>query len=84
MAAKARSAEALYESARQVADAAGRDHHKAGVTGWALVHGIATLWRDGNLPPDLRDPVSLAQEVGPYLFQSSKAARRKRSAGRAV
>jgi len=83
-AAKARSAAALYESARQVADAAGGDHQKAGVAGWALVHGIATLWRDGNLPPDLGDPLALAQEIGPYLFQSSKVARRrKRSEGRA-
>ena len=82
--AKARSAAVLYESARQVADATGGDHHKAGVAGWALVHGLATLWRDGNLPPDLRDPVALAQEIGPYLFQSSKAARRrKRSTRRA-
>lgn len=83
MEAKARSAAALYESARQVADAAGGDHHKAGVAGWALVHGIATLWRDGNLPPDLGDPVALAEEVGPYLFQASRAAQR-RSARRTV
>ena len=85
MEAKTRSAAALYESARQVADAAGGDHHRAGVAGWALVHGIATLWREGNLPPDLRDPVALAEQIGPYLFQSSKAARqRKRSPHRAV
>ncbi|HVF06443.1 MAG TPA: hypothetical protein VNA20_16500 [Frankiaceae bacterium] len=58
----------LYESAGDV----------AGTAGWAYVHGIATLWRNGNLPPGIgEDPVALTEQLGPYLFQRSKAARRE-------
>ena len=69
----------LYRSAEQVADAAGGDTAVAGVAAWAYVHGIATLWRDGNLPPGLADdPVGLAERIGPLLFQASAAAKRRR------
>ena len=78
--AKAASGHVLYESARQVADAAGGDEVRAGVAAWAYVHGITTLWRDGNLPSPLGDdPVRLVGEIGTYLFQSSAAAGRSRS-----
>lgn len=74
VAAKAAAGAALYDSARQVADAAGGDEVRAGVAAWAYVHGIATLWLDGNLPPALGDPVALTAEIGPFLFQASSAA----------
>jgi hypothetical protein len=35
------------------------------------MHGIATLWRDGSLPPQFTDPVALARALAPLLFQSS-------------
>lgn len=77
LAAKARSGAALYGSAGEVADAAGGDARSAAVAGWALVHGLATLWRDGNLPAELGDdPVAITERIGEYLFQSSRAARR--------
>ncbi len=75
--ARARAAEVLYGSAREVSDAAGGDPMRAGIAGWAYVHGIATLWRDGNLPPPVTDPVALAEELTPLLFQASAAARRR-------
>jgi len=78
-AARATSAEVLYGSAREVSDAAGGDPIRAGIAGWAYVHGIATLWRDGNLPPSVADPVALAEELTPLLFQSSAAAKRRRA-----
>jgi AcrR family transcriptional regulator len=49
-AARRRTAETLYGTASpttaQLAD---------GVAAWAIVHGLATLWLDGNLPPQLGD-----------------------------
>ena len=80
--ARARAAEILYGSARGVRDAAGGDPVRAGIAGWAYVHGIATLWRDGNLPPPHTDPVALAEELTPLLFQASSAARRRRRQAR--
>ena len=74
LAAKAAAGAVLYESARQVADAAGGDEVRAGVAAWAYVHGIATLWLDGNLPAAVGDPVALTAEIGPFLFQASSAA----------
>jgi AcrR family transcriptional regulator len=48
--ARARTAEMLYGAAapttEQLAD---------GVAAWAIVHGLATLWLDGNLPAQLGD-----------------------------
>jgi AcrR family transcriptional regulator len=75
--ARARAAGVLYGSARQVSDAAGGDEVLAGVAGWAYVHGVATLWRDGNLPPPFGDPVDLAERLTPLLFQSSATNRRR-------
>jgi AcrR family transcriptional regulator len=65
---------ALLE-ARSVAAAAlyGTDHPnptqlRQGVAAWAIVHGIATLWLNGNLPPQLgRDPEQIARIVAAYL-----------------
>lgn len=74
VAAKLRSADVLYGSAEGVSGATGGDVEKAGVAGWAFVHGIATLWRDGALPPRYEDPVALAAETVEVLFQSSTAA----------
>jgi Tetracyclin repressor-like, C-terminal domain len=39
------------------------------VAAWSLVHGLVTLWLNGNLPPQLGDdPEQLVREVARYLF----------------
>jgi AcrR family transcriptional regulator len=40
----------------------------AGVAAWSLVHGLATLWLNGNLPPRLGDDVeAVTRLVAPHL-----------------
>jgi AcrR family transcriptional regulator len=40
----------------------------AGAAAWSLVHGIATLWLNGNLPEALgNDPEEITRLVAPYL-----------------
>jgi hypothetical protein len=42
----------------------------AAVAAWSLVHGLATLWLDGNLPPQLGDdPERIARDAARHLFQ---------------
>jgi len=69
----------LLGSASEVTDATGGDGAGAVVAAWALMHGLATLWLNGNLPPEMgADPVELARRIGPYLFQASEGTRRGR------
>ena len=40
----------------------------AGAAAWSLVHGLATLWLNGNLPEGLgNDPEEITRLVAPYL-----------------
>jgi hypothetical protein len=40
----------------------------AGAAAWSLVHGLATLWLNGNLPEGLgHDPEEITRLVAPYL-----------------
>jgi AcrR family transcriptional regulator len=40
----------------------------AGAAAWSLVHGLATLWLNGNLPAQLGDdPEQITRLVAPYL-----------------
>ena len=40
----------------------------AGAAAWSLVHGLATLWLNGNLPEQLgNDPEEITRIVAPYL-----------------
>jgi len=40
----------------------------AGAAAWSLVHGLATLWLNGNLPEGLgSDPEEITRLVAPYL-----------------
>ena len=40
----------------------------AGAAAWSLVHGLATLWLNGNLPPQLgTDPEEITRRIAPYL-----------------
>jgi len=60
----------LYPPAAEVADGPdGGGDVRAGVAAWSLVHGLATLWLNQNLPPQLGDdPEQIAREVARYLF----------------
>lgn len=71
-AARERSRQALYGLLGSVPLEPGVDTMRAGVAAWALVHGLATLYLDGNLPPALgNDPEAIAREIAVYLFAST-------------
>src|SRR5215208_4481064 len=60
----------LYPPAAEAATSpdAGGDV-RAAVAAWSLVHGLATLWLNHNLPPQLGDdPEQITREVASYLF----------------
>jgi AcrR family transcriptional regulator len=64
--AKARTAALLYGSPNP-----DLEDISEGVAAWAIVHGIATLWLTGNLPPQLgRDPEQITRHVANYLRTS--------------
>jgi hypothetical protein len=67
-AARRRSGDALYGRVGSVAPDI--DAIRAGVAAWALVHGIATLFLDANLPAELgSDPGAITRSLAPLLFQ---------------
>ena len=69
--ARERSRQALYGPLGSVPLDPGVDALRAGVAAWALVHGLATLYLDGNLPPALgNDPEAIARDIAVYLFPS--------------
>ena len=58
----------LYPPAA-AATSPGGDEVRAAVAAWSLAHGLATLWLNRNLPPQLGDdPEQIAREVARYLF----------------
>jgi AcrR family transcriptional regulator len=59
----------LYPPAADIANSPGGDDVRAAVAAWSLAHGLATLWLDRNLPPQLGDdPEQLARDVLHHLF----------------
>ena len=59
----------LYPPAAEVTDSPDGGDVRAGVAAWSLVLGLATLWLNQNLPPQLGDdPEQIAREVARYLF----------------
>lgn len=63
LAAKAVTAALLYRTG-QVSD----EDLRTGIAAWAIVHGIATLWLNGNLPPRLGDdPEEITRVVAARL-----------------
>ena len=59
----------LYPPAADLAGEPGGDGMAAAIAAWSLVHGLATLWLNRNLPPELGgDPKQLAREVARHLF----------------
>jgi AcrR family transcriptional regulator len=80
MEAKAKSAASLYGPVGDVVGAEDRvrpgrrDQINAGVAAWSLVHGLATLWLNGNLPRQLGDdPETIARSVAGYLFRPTRS-----------
>ena len=40
----------------------------SGAAAWSLVHGLATLWQNGNLPPQLgNDPEEITRLIARFL-----------------
>lgn len=69
-AARRRSGEVLFGRVGTVAP--GADALRAGVAAWSLVHGLATLYLAGNLPPDLgTDSEAITRDVARFLFVPS-------------
>ncbi len=70
MEAQAATRAMLYGPVTSVANAApGVDPQTPAIAAWALVHGIATLWLAGNLPPELTtDPETLTRAAAAHLF----------------
>jgi hypothetical protein len=61
--ARAAAARLLYGS-----DDPSQQELEAGVAAWSLVHGLATLWLNGNLPERLgRDPEQITRMVATHL-----------------
>lgn len=51
-------------------DAPDFDALTAGIAAWSLVHGLATLYTNNNLPPEVgHDPERIARAVASYLFR---------------
>jgi len=73
VAARQRGARALYGGAGTLpTEVAGADTLVTGVAAWSLVHGFATLWLNGNLPPDLGpDARTAATTVARVLFRTA-------------
>lgn len=72
LASKARTGEALRGGVGTVPGRrTGPDTAVAGVAAWSLVHGFATLWLNGALPPALgEDPETAARNVAQLLFRA--------------
>jgi AcrR family transcriptional regulator len=59
----------LYPPAAEAANSPDGDDVRAAVAAWSLVHGLATLWLNRNLPPQLGDdPEQITREVARHLF----------------
>src|SRR5438067_6353014 len=72
VAARTAAGEMLYGPVRHLSDDdPDFDTLRAGVAAWSLVHGLATLYLNGNLPPQLGDdPERMARSVAAYLFRA--------------
>lgn len=63
VAAKTTTAELLYGTGE-----ADSTQLAAGIAAWSLVHGLATLWLNGNVPAGLGDdPEQIARIIAPHL-----------------
>ncbi len=66
--ARAAAGRVLTESAARQAGTTVEEAREIAVAAWSVAHGLATLWRTGNLDPRLGDPISLAEGWSSTLF----------------
>lgn len=70
LAAGAAAAQLLFPPAARQTGTSGKRSVEAGVAAWSLVHGLATLWLNGNLPAEVGDdPEAAARAAASYLFR---------------
>ena len=70
----------LYGSARSSAGSECADIEALAITGWSLVHGLATLWLTANLDDRLDlDPSALAQRLTSGICELGELAHRYRT-----
>jgi hypothetical protein len=55
----------LYPPAAEAAGEPGTDGMRAAVAAWSLVHGLATLWLNHNLPPSWATTPSRSPATSP-------------------
>lgn len=68
--ASARAREMLYGPVGELSGDGEAEVVRAGVAAWSLVHGLATLILNGNLPPELaRDPDATTRAIASHLFR---------------
>ena len=76
--ARERTSEILYGSAAPTTD-----QLADGIAAWAIVHGLATLWLDGNLPAPLGDdPQTVTRLVASRLDRATGMRRRNQPRSR--
>lgn len=80
VAARERAGAALARGVGSIGGRAGADSRLSGIAAWSLVHGFATLWVTGGLPPGFgHDPEAEARAVAGVLFRpASEDGRRER------
>jgi AcrR family transcriptional regulator len=61
--ARERAGAALYAGVATLPGVAGRDVREAGLAGWSMAHGFATLWLSGALPDLGDDPTAAARVI---------------------
>lgn len=66
--ARAGAGRVLAEAAARQAGTSVREAREIAVAAWSVAHGLATLWRTGNLDPMFGDPIELAEGWGDTLF----------------
>jgi hypothetical protein len=71
VAARERSGASLYAGVADMPGGAARDVREAGLAGWSMAHGFATLWLSGALPDLGDDPAAAARLI---LRQLAKGA----------
>jgi len=72
--AQVQSAQVLYGPLTELG---ARAPVEAGVAAWSLMHGVAWLWLNRILPPEVGDdPEAIARAAGRYLFQRRQGERK--------
>ena len=70
VAARAAASRVLFDAAARQAGTSVEDAREVAVAAWSIAHGLATLWRTGNLAPELGDPIALAEGWTDTLFMA--------------